>query len=93
MFKSFEGKDGWYGVCDEHGAVLYEADTFDTKREADLYADAHNNGARSYNEAAAMIEGIDEGEAVEHSVQRTPEQLDRLHENLDEIIEVGAGGE
>lgn len=32
-------------------------------------------------------------ESAQHSVQRTPEQLDRLHENLDEIIEVGAGGE
>lgn len=31
--------------------------------------------------------------AAQQSVQRTPEQLDRLHENLDEIIEVGAGGE
>lgn len=35
----------------------------------------------------------DEIEAAEHSVQRTPEQLDRLHEQLDEIIEVGTGGE
>jgi len=31
--------------------------------------------------------------ASQQSVQRTPEQLDRLHEQLDEIIEVGAGGE
>jgi len=34
-----------------------------------------------------------EDNAAQQSVERTPEQLDRLHEQLDEIIEVGTGGE
>lgn len=40
-----------------------------------------------------MVEAIQELRTFQQSVVRTPEQLDRLHENLDEIIEVGAGGE
>jgi hypothetical protein len=69
MFKTIESEiqPGWYGITDDHDAILYNEETFDSKKEAQKFADAHNNGARSYAEAYAMIYGIE----IEHT--GTPE--------------------
>jgi len=82
MFKVFEGEKDWFGIEDEHGAVLYESDTFDNKKEAQAFADAHNKGARSYSEAHAMIYGLEVIEAVEQSVHPTRLRRSEADESL-----------
>jgi hypothetical protein len=65
MYKVFliKKSDGlWYGIEDE-GGVLY-GENFDTEDEAQAFADAHNAGARSYEEACAMVYGLPDDDAL-----------------------------
>lgn len=53
----FESEEfpGCFGIMYD-GGLEYESDTFDSREEAQAIADAHDAGARSYEEACAMIE-------------------------------------
>ncbi len=52
-----EDKTGKFGIeCD--GGLEYESD-FDTKEEAQAIADAHDNGAATYEEALQQINASD----------------------------------
>ena len=48
-YKIFKGSNGLYGIEEDTGALVYEADM--TKAEAQAIATAHNNGAKTYEEA------------------------------------------
>lgn len=56
MHTTFEDK-GWYGV--KRGEVVVLDGMFDTVEEAELFAEAYDRGARNYDEAHAMIYGLD----------------------------------
>lgn len=57
MNKVFKNDNGTYGI-EADGAVLYD-DNFLHRWEAELFAKAHDKGAKSYEEAFAMIYGED----------------------------------
>lgn len=54
----FESDSGQFGIeCD--GAIEYDGDSFASRADAQAIATAHDNGARTYEDAVAMVERLE----------------------------------
>jgi hypothetical protein len=60
MYKVYEidASEGWFCIQDEAGCVIHEG-TFDNEDEAQLFANAYNNGAQSFEDAHVVVHGVE----------------------------------